>query len=75
MICIHSLCQGVNGDWFVVCGGCVREDGPGCGINAVKDGSEMLATCMMSPDRDWNSSMSSGACKSVSSTQELCASE
>jgi len=70
MVCIHSLCRGVNGDWFVVCG----EDGPGdCGVEAVEDGSEMVATRMTSLDRDWNSSMSSGACKSVSSTQESCA--
>ena len=66
--------------------GCVEEDGAGnCddesaredgrGVEAVKDGSEMVVTRMTSPDRDWNSSMSSGARKSVSSTQESCASE
>jgi len=71
MICIHSLCWGVNGDWFVVCG----EDGAGHGVDAVEDGSEMVVTHMTSPDQDWNSSMSSGVCKSVLSTQESCAGE
>jgi len=75
VICIHSLCRGVNGNWFVGCGGCVGEDGPGHGVNAIEDGSGVVATCMMSPDQDWNSSMSSRACKSVSSTQESCAGE
>ena len=78
---IHSLCRGVNGDWFVVCGDGPGDCGPegvvesGCGVEAVDDGSGMVATRMTSPDRDWNSSMSSGACKSVSSTQESCAGE
>jgi len=84
MFCIHSLCQGVsgNGDTFVTyegdgvgdCGskGVVES---GRGVEAVDDRSGMVATRMTSPDRDWNSSMSSGACKSVSSTQESCAGE
>jgi len=82
MDCIHSLCRGVNGDTFVAyegdgvgdCGskGVVES---GCGVEAVDDGSGMVATRMTSPDRDWNSFMSSGACKSVSSTQESCAGE
>ena len=79
--CIHSLCRGVNGDMFVTSGGCGGDCGPkgvvesGCGVEAVDDGPEAVATCMTSPDRDWNSSMSSGACKSVLSTQESCAGE
>ena len=75
MVCNHSLCRRVNGDSFVACGGCVGVDGPGRGVDAVEDGSGVVATRMPSPDRDWNSSMSSGACKSVSSTQESCAGE
>ena len=57
MVCIHSLCQGVNGDWFVICG----EDGPGnCGpkgvvesghgIKAIDNRLEVVATCMILPD-------------------------
>ena len=72
-----------NGGTFAACG---EDDGPGdcgpegvvesgCGVDAVEDGSGMVATRMTSPDRDWNSSMSSGACKSVLSTQESCAGE
>ena len=85
MACSHSLCRGVsgNGDTFATYEG---DDGPGdcgpegvvesgCGVEAVDDGSGMVATRMTSPDRDWNSFMSSGACKSVSSTQESCAGE
>jgi len=70
-----------NGDTFAACGGdeagsCdVEGAGDGRGVEAVDDGSGMVATRMTSPDRDWNSSMSSGACKSVSSTQESCAGE
>ncbi len=84
MVCIHSLCRGVsgNGDTFAAYEGDGAGDcGPegvvesGCGVEAIDDGSGMVATRMASPDRDWNSSMSSGACKSVSSTQESCASE
>jgi len=54
---IHSLCQGVNGGWFVMYGA----DGPGdCGpegivesgygVEAVDEGSEVIATRMMLPD-------------------------
>jgi len=85
MVCIHSLCRGVNGGTFVVSGGCAEDKAGNCdnegagedgrGVEAVEDGSEMVATRMTSPDRDWNSSMSSGARKSVSSTQESCAGE
>ena len=84
MVCNHSLCRGVsgNGDTFAVyegdgvgdCGskGVVES---GCGVEAVDDRSGMVATRMTSPDRDWNSFMSSGVYKSVSSTQESCAGE
>jgi len=85
MVCIHSLCRGVNSGMFVVSGECAEDEAGNCddegtgedgrGVEAVEDGSEMVATRMTSPDRDWNSSMSSGACKSVSSTQESCAGE
>ncbi len=88
VIRIHSSCRGVsvlvrgNGDTFAACGegGAGNRDVEGAGesgrgVDAVEDGSGMVATRMTSPDRDWNSSMSSGACKSVSSTQESCAGE
>jgi len=86
MVCIHSLCQGVNGGTFVVSGGCVKDEAGNCddddgtgedgrGVEAVEGGSGIVATRMTSPDQDWNSSMSSGVCKSVSSTQESCAGE
>jgi len=83
MACIHSLCRGVsgNGDTFAAYEECGGDCGPEgvvesrCGVKAVDNGSEVVATRMTSPDRDWNSSMSSGACKSVSSTQESCAGE
>ena len=85
MVCIHSLCRGGNSGTFVVSGECA-EDGAGncdpegvveggCGVEAFDDGSEVVAARMMSPDRDRNSSMSSRACRSVSSTQESCAGE
>jgi len=58
--CIHSLCLGVNGDMFVVSGECEEDEAGNCddegtgedghGVEAVEDGSGMVATHMMSPD-------------------------
>ena len=61
MVRIHSLCRGVNGGTFVVSGGCVEDEAGNCdddegtgeggrGVEAVEDGSEIVATRMTSPD-------------------------
>jgi len=60
MVCIHSLCLGVNGGTFVVSGGCAEDETGNCdddgtgedgrGVEAVEDGSEIVATRMTSPD-------------------------
>jgi len=60
VICIHSLCLGVNGGTFVVSGECVEDKAGNCddegtgedgrGVEVVEDGSGMVATRMTSPD-------------------------